>query len=174
MTGIPGSGKSVFAEKFSSTFGAPIVSDTPFWSPGGESTPELRQAVLNYQLDQLLLTKSPVIIDSHTATAKQRSQLLARAKKHGYTPLVIWVQTDPASAEQRSVRRRQAGKRRYTLEEFEAERQQFEAPAKKEPLVVISGKHTYASQAKVVLGVLASDRPKEQRINTTAPRIKIR
>lgn len=155
VTGIPGSGKSAFSDKFSETFGAPIVSDRVVRQVDPEASAQLRHAVVDYQLQQVLLTGTTVIVDSHTANRKQRAEMIKLAKKSNYNPLVVWVQTDETTAKRRATKK-SAGK--YTAEQFETGLKNFTAPKAPEPVVVVSGKHTYASQARVVLSNLANKR----------------
>ena len=77
--------------------------------------------------------------------------------------MVIWVQTDEPTSVSRSVKR--SDKRKgdelndsMSVEAFERYKKQFSAPSPSESVVVISGKHTYATQARVILKKLVSPR----------------
>lgn len=171
VTGIPGSGKSAFSVKFAETFGAPIVSDKPLRDLPEPASAAVRHVAVDYQLEQIMLTNATVIVDSHTASRKQRANIIVKAKKAGYAPLVVWVQTDEATARRRATKRSRDPKQFvYTDEEFDASLKRFTAPTKIEPVVVISGKHTYASQAKVVLSTLASQRDRSARPSLQPPK----
>jgi hypothetical protein len=75
----------------------------------------------------------------------------------------VWVQTDPVEAARRATSKLR-GRERLTEKQFEAGLRQFENLTESENPVVISGKHTYATQLKVVLKRIAgntrSDTPK--------------
>lgn len=165
MVGIAGSGKSFFAEKFSDTFQAPLVSDalvtkcfsdteTPVEHPA-----KLLKHLASVQLDQLFKTERTIIIDTDSDTRTDRGLLAAQARKHGYETLFIWVQTDQATAKDRALKpTKQATNRQLTPEQYDHHITRFTPPNASEHTVVISGKHTYATQAKVVLKKLAGPR----------------
>jgi predicted kinase len=163
MVGVPGSGKSFFAEKFAETFRAPYVNFDKIASIAGlESADDL----MHYQLNELFKTNQSIIIDGASDTKTERLELAHKARTCGYEPLLVWVQIDPASAEQRSTRRtKDRHTPRLTIEEYEWRLKQFTAPSAIEKPIVISGKHTYATQVKVVLKKLSAPRA---RISTQA------
>ena len=73
-------------------------------------------------------------------------------RKLGYEPLFVWVQTDLATTKARAL------KKNVPSSVFEAERKRFTPLKESDPYVVISGKHNYASQLKIVLRRLSSAR----------------
>ena len=155
MVGIPRSGKSFFAEKFAQTFGAPYISQKKIASLVTGNLEDLVQL----QLDELLKTKQSIIFDGHTASRTDRAQLIKKAHDAHYETLLIWVQIDQISAKARATQ----GKKRsepdmLSDEEFEKQLKRFTQPNAIEKPLVISGKHTYASQAKVVLKKLSAPR----------------
>lgn len=168
MVGIPGSGKSFFAEKFAETFRAPCISEERI----AELIPENPDAVVpiaTMQLDELLKTGQTVVFEGDTATRTARTELTKQARRAGYEPLLIWVQTDSATAELRATRQTRSSTHRViSLEEFDRAVRRFTAPTAMEKPVVISGKHTYATQAKVVLKRLTGPRT-EISSHTTPP-----
>ncbi|HSW91116.1 MAG TPA: AAA family ATPase [Candidatus Saccharimonadales bacterium] len=163
MVGVPGSGKSFFADKFADTFHAPLVSFDKIASIAGlEPADEL----MGYQLDELFKTNQSIIIDGAADSKTERLELARKARSCGYEPLLVWVQIDPAAAEQRSTRRtKDQPTPRLTVEEYEWRLKRFTAPSAIEKPIVISGKHTYATQVKVVLKKLSAPRA---RISTHA------
>lgn len=170
VIGIPGSGKSFFARQFAETFSAPLVSmdyirhtlvpESNYTSEEDEVIGELAEA----QLSELLKTERSIVIDGGVNTVAGRQSVATLAKKRGYGLLTIWVQTDQGSAELRSTRR---SKRRkgdnlnasMSQSAFAAYTKAFEAPARREDYVVISGKHTFATQVRVVLKKIVTPRP---------------
>ena len=158
MVGVPGSGKSFFAEKFAETFHAPYVSleKIAVYIP---EDPEASDAVISYQLDELLKTGQPVLLEASTDTRVARLELAKKARANGYDTLLVWVQTDPATARSRATRPlKNSTNRIFTPEDYDRAVKRFTPPSGAEKAVVISGKHTYATQAKVVLKRLTAPR----------------
>ena len=159
VTGVPGSGKTFFAEKFADTFRAPFINydKIAFLSDG--SSKEAVDDLFIYQLGELLKTGQTILVEGVGETRTDRTELARRAKEAGYLPLIIWVQTDPATAKDR-LTRPVRGKSQQLLSNDEYDRlfKRFTPPNAVEKTVVVSGKHTYASQAKVVLKKLTAPR----------------
>lgn len=153
LTGIKGSGKTFFAEKFAETFRAPYISRDKLASLIPDEA--LLDEIITYQLDELLKTRQPVVVDGLATTRVQRIELAHKAREAGYETLLIWVQTDPVTAKSRAIK---ASKKQLSSEEYDRITKRFTAPNAVEKPVVISGKHTYASQARVVLKKLSAPR----------------
>lgn len=153
MVGIPGSGKTLFAEKFSETFHAPCINYEKIASLVG---PDVTKGIALYQLSELLKTRQSIVIDGAADTKAERAEITKHARAAGYEPLFIWVQTDPQTAKSRALKARK--KQGYTLEDYKKAEERFAAPSSSEQPVVISGKHTYATQAKAVLKRLSAPR----------------
>lgn len=169
MLGVPGSGKSYFARQFSDMFSAPMVSfdrlrfelfAEPLFSKDEETIIE-RVAIT--QIEELVKTKKTFMIDGGMNVRTSRAEVEKIAKQAGYGTLVIWVQTDEQTAQARSMRRNPS--RLYdeynvslSPEMHEKLARRMTPPSVREPLVVISGKHTYATQAKMILKKLVSPR----------------
>lgn len=153
LVGTPGSGKTFFAEKFAQTFNAPYAGREKITALIPEIDSKLADALVLSQLDELLKTKQSVIVEGPAETRSERLDLARRARKAGYETLLVWVQTDPATARGRALKNPNLGEAAY-----EQQLQRFVPPVSPEKPVVISGKHTYATQAKVVLKKLSSRR----------------
>ena len=149
--GIPGSGKSFFAQKFSDTFGAPLLDLGAIrqHTAGDDGATTLAHTFLR----ELVKSKQSIVIDSESSSRKDRAELAKDLREHGYSPLFVWVQTDNETARQRSLR---TGGRDETTHDKALKK--FSPPHTSEQAVVISGKHTYATQAKVVLTRLSAER----------------
>lgn len=165
VVGIAGAGKSFFAEQFSDTFQAPLVSDTIIaeslapLQPTVKTKQAITTHIVSHQIKELLKTKQSLIIDASCDTRSERTELTRLAKHGGYEPLVVWVQTEPATAKLRSIRPQRGNMTpRMTAEEHDAAVRRFTIPNASEKTIVISGKHTYATQAKIVLTKLAKAR----------------
>jgi len=153
LVGIPGSGKSFFAEKFAETFHTAFVQQEKIAEYAAD--PAGAKQLASMQLGQLLKTKQPIIFEGDTHTRAERLELAKAARAAGYDALTIWVQTDPATAKARALRDKATT---LTNDTYDRAIARFTPPNNLENPVVVSGKHTYASQAKVVLLRLSSPR----------------
>lgn len=163
MVGIPGSGKSFFAEHFADTFKSPIISydnlrkkisESPNYSKNEDDSV---RKIANYILNETLKTGRTIIFDGQSNSRIDRAQISKQAKDAGYEPLIIWVQTEPLTAKKRSTKLKDS-KYKTNPEKFDQIYKQFNAPQITEKAIVISGKHTYSSQLKIVLKSLAEPR----------------
>ena len=156
MVGIPGSGKSFFAEHFAETFKAPIVSLDKLSKElfqNSSSDRDENKSISNvaiYVLGEILKTKKTVIYEGQTNLRSNRIEISKIARNAGYKPLFIWVQTELLEAQKRATKSG-GEKPALSVDEFDAKVKQFTPPHKTEKAIVISGKHTYASQLKIVL-----------------------
>jgi predicted kinase len=156
MTGVPGSGKSFFAEKFADTFHAPYVN---YEIISSLCDPTAANELFYYQIHELLKTQQTIIVEGLSDTRTERSELTRKARTSGYTPLLLWVQTDPSTAKNRITRvTKNKPNRTLAPEEYDHEAKRFTPPNAIEKPVVVSGKHTYATQAKVILKKLSAPR----------------
>ena len=105
VVGIPGAGKTYFAEQFSTTFNAPFVSTQAVESLVGNM--DTAKATVNYILAKLVQTKQTLLIEGFGSTRAERHDIAQFARNKGYEPLFIWVQTDqiPRQREQLKVHR---------------------------------------------------------------------
>lgn len=156
MIGGPSSGKTTFATRFAETFHAPYLDAKQFHLATGDATSALGLAY--DMLDQIHKTKQTIVYEGMTGTKAERTQVAKLARQHGYEPLFIWVQTDPNITHARATKRTRANPTPMSDEEFERETRRFTPPAEPEKHVVISGMHTYATQAKTVLRKLTEQR----------------
>lgn len=159
VVGIPGSGKTTFAEKFAETFNAPCVSLERI-ATLAEGCDDV-SGVFGYQLQELLKTGQSIIVDGKSDARADRMELAKFARSCGYEILLVWIQTDAATARSRA-------QKRASEENVEQRTKRFTNPNHTEKQVVVSGKHTYASQARVVLKKLSSPRA-EISTHTTPP-----
>lgn len=151
MVGIPGSGKSFFAEKFAATFHAPYVKYDTIMTVAGQNT-ATSDMYAGYMLRELFKTGHTIVFDGPASSRAERTALKDLAASAGYTSLFIWVQTDEATAKSRFLKAGKESGRRVNEKEFGTLFGGFAAPVQKEhSTVVISGKHTYATQVKAVL-----------------------
>lgn len=169
VVGNPGAGKSFFARQFSEMFSAPVVSldrirfeltDKPSFS-SEENDQVDRMAA--YMIEELLKTKRAVIVDGGCNSKVERTKLAQAAKKYEYNAITVWVQTDLATCRTRALRRNPEKRvddqfsPSITESMFDQQVRRFTEPTH-ENHVVISGKHTYNTQAKMVLRKLVASR----------------
>ncbi len=163
MMGIPGSGKTFFAEQFADTFNASLISyekinQNIFGNLISTKAGLLAvDRVASFMLKELLKTGHTVIIDGPTESRANRLALVQLARTSGYETLFVWSQIEPATAKTRATKTTK-DKTGISIEMFEAINKRFTIPSKTEKTVVISGKHTFASQLKIVLKHLIEPR----------------
>lgn len=175
MVGIPGAGKSQFAKQFSDIFGAPVCSlnrlryellNNPTFQPQED---EILKRVARYQVQELSKTGRTFIVDGACNSLDDRRKLSGIAKQNGYGTLVVWVQTDEPTARHRSLKPDKKHNQEFHQlmdpPAFENGTRRLQPPAKHENHVVISGKHTFTTQARTVLKKLAM-RPEESAVQT--------
>jgi predicted kinase len=169
MVGYPGAGKSFFASQFADTFNSPRISidrlrSDIFTNPTyAKEEDELIKRITDVQTQELLKTNKSFIVDGgcNLRTTRLEYERLARSK--GYGTLVIWVQTDGPTCRIRATRRSNTRpgdiyNTPMTDETLAALVKRFNPPTASENSMVISGKHTYATQLRVVLKKLAPAR----------------
>lgn len=168
VTGLPGAGKSFFARRFSDTFSVPLMSYNQLRhiifakNNYDESEHGLLTDIMDYQIGELLKTGNSIIIDGGCDTHKERQKYDRLARSKGYGSLIVWVQIDEPTARHRATKRNQSRdddkfNTSLTPEQFDRIYKLFEPPEREEH-VVISGKHTYNTQAKMILRKLSAPR----------------
>jgi len=155
VVGIPGAGKTFFAEHFAATFKAPIVNEGKiqfelFGTLEGQAETEVAERAAQLMLEELVKTQKTIVYEDSSATRVKRQEILKYAQSVGYTPLLIWVQTDSMEANRRATSTRKTDGF-LTDEQFDTAVRRFTIPSPKEKPIVISGKHTYGSQLRIVL-----------------------
>lgn len=162
--GLPGSGKSFFAEHFADTFKAPIVSYEKLKLLKKQQDFDGDGVVDDYAkyiLKEIMKTGQTIVYDGLTDSKKSRVELISIAKKLNYNPMFIWVQTDEVTARKRALKITDSHKFSVTKDEFDSYKKRFTPLSQKDNPVVISGKHNYASQLKIVLKNLATRQLKD-------------
>lgn len=166
LVGLPGAGKSFFARQFAEMFGSPLVSfDRIRYELFAEPQNSAEEHTIigrlaEYQIAELIKTHRSFLVDGGYNAAAARQALATYAKKHGYGVLVIWVQTDDQTAQLRSMKRNPRKlddqfSPSLDNQTFLSLSKRLTAPSREE-YVVISGKHTFSTQAKMVLRKLAT------------------
>lgn len=158
VVGIPGAGKTYFAEQFSAMFNAPFISTQEVETL--VDNPETAKATMNYILEKLVQTKQTLLLEGFGSSRVERHDIAAFARKKGYQPLFIWVQTEPNTAHARATK----GTTSMSRVDFEQLAEAFQPLSSSEKYMVISGKHTYASQARNVLKKLTESRAEQTKV----------
>lgn len=153
MVGLPGSGKSFFASQFAEMFHTPYIDTLVLEKLSRDS--DAAGELIGVVLGQIATTKQSFVFEGNSDSRTHRTEFAKWARGKGYEPLFVWVQTDPRTALKRTLKNGSLNR-----ESFEAIVRGFSAPHPDEKPVVISGRHTYASQARVILAHLgAHSRP---------------
>ncbi|OYX53569.1 hypothetical protein B7Y92_02305 [Candidatus Saccharibacteria bacterium 32-50-13] len=158
MVGGPGAGKSFFAERFSQTFSTPLVSwrrirnelfNDPVYTKDED---DIVERVAFHMLDELFKTGATVLYESNVQSQVHRQEMMKIAKAAGYETLFVWSQVDTVTAKSR------AAKSGLSPKQYDRYENTFTPPKPADAPVVISGKHTYPSQLKIVLMRLVGPR----------------
>jgi len=156
MVGIPRSGKSFFAEHFAEAFKAPFISfdelrGAIFTNPTHtKDEDEIISKVADLMLKEALKTKKTIVYEGKSSLRVDRQETTKIAQKAGYETLFIWVQTETSEAKKRALRT-SVEKPAMSEDEFNSTIKRFTAPGKTEKAIVISGKHPFVNQLKIVL-----------------------
>jgi predicted kinase len=158
--GIPCSGKSFFADHFADTFKSPIISYNRlqkllFVDPvGSKEEDEIILSVIKYMLEESFKTERTVVYDGPIFNHSSYEMIDKMSQKSGYEPLYVWVQIDSPTAKKRASNS-SLGNLKLSSEQFDKKVSHFCPPKTSSKSIVVSGKHTYASQLKIVLKYLA-------------------
>lgn len=142
--GAPCSGKTTFAKKFAKRFSMPHYDMAELAERYGLS----RQNIL-LMVEQLTKTKSNFIVEGGLNTEADRDEMRTVLKNAGYNPSLVWVQTDVGTIKMRLKTRLKSESKAKV--EYDGKMKAMEAPSEEEPVIVISGKHTFETQLKHVL-----------------------
>lgn len=150
MVGLPGSGKTFFAQQFAETFNAPFINAAYVEERGRdeEASSELNAMFLG----EIARTNQTFIYEGDSLSRTHRTDFARWARMHNYQPLFVWVQVDESTC-----RRRVLKAQTMTAEQFDSAVKRFSEPHVHEKPIVISGKRTYATQARTVLSRLGSE-----------------
>lgn len=159
VVGVPGAGKSLFAKHFADTFNTPFINCGKirrelFVKPTfNKSEDEIVSRIAKQMLSELLKTGKTVIYEEPSGQRAKRGALVKQAIGAGYITVFVWVQTESLTAQRRATKF--SG---LTADQFNAALKQFKPLQRSEKAIVISGKHTYATQVKIVLKRLTEAR----------------
>lgn len=152
MIGQPGTGKSYFAKQFTDNFHMPAVSEEYFRNYARRTDDGTTMAA--DVLHELMKIKQAILFEGDLDKKSERDSLVRFCHQRGYKVLFVWVQTEPEVARQRA-------QKSMTAREYKQRALAFEPPTNKEQYVVISGRHTQATQARTVLKHLVESRQRK-------------
>lgn len=150
MVGIPGSGKSFFARQFADAFHAPYIDYSEI-GPRAADNSKAGELTLMF-LAEIAKTGQSFVFEGSSDARTNRTEFAKWARSKGYTPVFVWTQTDQATSLKRTVK---AGT--LTRQDFIDTIRDFSPPHPDEKPIVISGKHTFASQVRTVLAHIGVD-----------------
>ena len=144
----PCSGKTTFSEKFAKKFGLAYYNLEDLEKENNFT----RENVLTI-LTLVARTQQTFIIEGGLKTEEQRNEIRNLLTQNGYTPSLIWIQTDASTIRVRlKARFKSVSKAKQVYEEAVKE---IEAPTDEEKPIILSGKHTFETQARHVVTGLA-------------------
>ncbi len=163
--GYPGAGKSYVARNLEQTLQIARVSADGirhelFARPHYDAQENAVVAhLMNYMTEEFLKAGASVAYDTNAMRIMQRKKLYEMARKHKAEYLLLWLQIDTENAfirTQRRDRRTQDDKysERQTKATFERQVALMQNPKAGESYMVISGKHSFASQKSAILNRL--------------------
>lgn len=142
--GAPMSGKTTFAKQFSQRFNAPFLNINELYEQY-----KISRKMAMILVSEIAKCKQTIIVEGGLNTEKQRNEMKKLLVDAGYSPVLIWIQTDTSA-----IKHRMRHKFKTVAEAkaaLEASYKKLEAPAESENPLVISGKHTFQTQCKNVL-----------------------
>lgn len=162
LYGFPGAGKSYFARQIGEHVQAAHVQGDRIRSELFEeprydkSETKVVSQLMDYMAYELLQAGLSVVYDTNAMRASQRMALRDMARKAHAQPLLIWFQIDTESAFSRAAKR----DRRRSDDKYSApiDRPAFDDivthmqnPTAAEDYLVISGKHSFNTQASAII-----------------------
>ncbi|MBQ3476319.1 AAA family ATPase [Candidatus Saccharibacteria bacterium] len=146
--GAPCSGKTTFAARFATKFSLAFYDLDEL----KEEHKFTRKNIILI-LGLITRTKQTIIIEGGLDTERERSEIRSLLYNAGYDPSLVWIQTDAST-----IRNRLKNKYHSLAKAKEAYNlaiDRIEAPSDAESPIILSGKHTFETQAKHVISGLA-------------------
>ena len=143
--GAPMSGKSYFAEQLSARFHTGYLDFSELTKKYKIESPDIQQ----FLMYSALKNRRNVVIEGCLDTEKDRSNIRTACREAGYLPVLVWVQTDVNTINQRSRKAKKPSKK------LKNEYESIEAPSARERHITISGKFSFEIQCRVLLKALS-------------------
>ncbi len=142
--GAPCSGKTTFSEQFATQFNATFYDLDSLQQAHNLS----RQFIL-LLVSEIAKTGATLVLEGGNDTEKDRRELIEILRSAGYTPTLIWIQTDVSTIRMRLKNKLKSVEKAKQV--YDSRVKALEAPSNAEAPIVLSGKHTYPTQLKQVL-----------------------
>lgn len=142
--GAPCSGKTTFSKQFAAQFNATFYDLDALKQDHNLS----RQFIL-LLVAEIAKTGSTLVLEGGNDTEKDRRELSEILRAAGYTPTLIWIQTDVSTIRARLKNKLKSVEKAKAA--YDNRIKALEAPSDAEAPIVLSGKHTYHTQLKQVL-----------------------
>lgn len=142
--GAPCSGKTTFSKQFAAQFNATFYDLDALKQEHNLS----RQFIL-LLVEQIARTGSTLVLEGGNDTEHDRRELVEILRAAGYSPTLIWIQTDVSTIRSRLKNRLRSVEKAKVV--YDTRVRALEAPSDAEVPIVLSGKHTYHTQLKQVL-----------------------
>ena len=146
--GAPCSGKTTFSEKFAHKFKLAAYDLNELIEEH-----EFTHDEVLIILEQILKTNQTILVEGCLDTEKERIEMRNLLRDHGYTPALIWIQTDVSTIRSRLKSRFKSISKAKDF--YEKAIEAIEAPSEAEHAIILSGKHTFETQSKHVVAGLA-------------------
>ncbi len=161
LYGYPGAGKTYFARQFCEDIAAAHVHDDKirneiFEDPRYDKQEnQILQQLMQYMTEEFLKAGMSVVYDVNAMRLGHRRLLRDLARKFNAKPVLVWLQIDAESAYQRASqrdRRKTDDKYAITMDKdmFAQITNYMQNPSQSEEYIVLSGKHTYGTQSKML------------------------
>ncbi len=161
MYGFPGVGKSSFAKQLADELGAIHLQEDRvrvdlFGENNSPGAYKGAKKVINYMSQSFLKAGISVIYDSSAIRSSERRKVREIAHLSKSQPILIWLQSDPETAYERTQKRdrRKSEEKyaeQYTEETYRNILSHMQNPEMNENYIVISGKHAFNSQRSAVV-----------------------
>jgi predicted kinase len=162
LYGLPGSGKTYFARQLCEDISAAHVQGDRiryelFEEPRFDRQEnEIVEHLMQYMTEEFLNAGISVVYDTNAMRLSERRALRDMARRVKAQPLLIWLQIDIESAFTRVVKRdRRKTDDKYAVPvdrtTFESLISRMQNPNATEDYMVISGKHTFATQRSAII-----------------------
>ncbi len=162
LYGFPGAGKTYVARQLAdhihaAHLQADRIRDELFETPRYDKQEEgIVTHLLNYMTEEFLSAGISVLYDTNAMKAPQRRELRDMARRAKANFALIWLQIDPDSAYIRTTSRdkRKADDRHsrvYDRASFDTYIKGMQNPLVTEDYIVVSGKHTFATQKNSII-----------------------
>ncbi len=142
--GAPCSGKTTFGKQFAAQFNATFYDLDALKQEHNLS----RQFIL-LLVEQIARTGATLVFEGGNDTEKDRRELAEILRSAGYSPTLIWIQTDVSTIRMRLKNKLKSVDKAKNV--YESRIKVLEGPSEAEMPIVLSGKHTYHTQLKQVL-----------------------